>query len=91
MKLFFAVLTLICAFACTKKIEPVTDAGTVGEIVNPQITDAVTQTVLVSGVSVLEEAQALKQEVKEVLQSVADGGLSVEHQDLKRALEENRR
>jgi hypothetical protein len=74
MKLFFAVLTLICAFACTKKVEPVVDAGTAGEFVNPQITDTVTQTVPVSGVVVLEEAQSLKQEVKEVLQSVSDGG-----------------
>lgn len=74
MKLFFAVVTLVCAFACTKKVEPVVDAGAVGEIVNPQITDAVTQAVPVSGVAVLEEAQALKQEVKEVLQSLSDGG-----------------
>ena len=74
MKLFFAVLTLVCAFACTKKLETSTDGGLVGEIVNPQITDAVTQTVPVTGTSVVEEAQLLKQEVKEVLQSVSDGG-----------------
>ena len=64
MKLFFIVATLICISSCTKKTETV----------NPQITDAVTQSVPVSGVAVLEEAEALKQEVKEVLQSLPDGG-----------------
>jgi hypothetical protein len=87
MKLFFAVVTLVCAFACTKKVETV----------NPQITDAVTQSVIVpdagvavTGVAVLEEAQALKQEVKEVLQSVSDAGVSVEHQELKQEIEKSR-
>lgn len=50
--------------SCTKKVETV----------NPQITDAVTQSAPVTGVAVLEEAESLKQEVKEVLQSLPDGG-----------------
>lgn len=57
---FFVVYDI----SCTKKVETV----------NPQITDAVTQSVPVSGTDVLKEAETLKQDVKEVLQSLPDGG-----------------
>jgi hypothetical protein len=72
-------IILVATGACGKKTV---------EAVNPQITDAVTQTVVsseaadagkvpVTGAAVLEEAQALKQEVKEVLQSLPDAGVVV--------------
>ncbi len=78
--LFLALIIATSTISCAKKTATV----------SPQITDSVTQTVQVSGASVLEEAQALKQEVKEVLQSVSDAGISVEHQELKREIEKNR-